>query len=1221
MNTHNQGMTRLGRASTVLILFFMLLTTSDTVGAQPFLQLSISINPTSGIPGTKVTMSGSGWTGNTSGHEIHWDSKTGPILETFSTNPNGAFTTTFKIPSSASPGQHTIWVCDRCQSVIKLMPTLWASVNFNVLLPATPTPTRVPPTPTPTDVPTVCDSLGIPGEVVIDFESLAATIVERDMEVHPGVFYKGDLQAQVIQPDVATKSSTRALVNTEMMEFGSIGDPLRFGFHYLQDFAGVYVGLNNPRWADGPITATMTARGYPCEPDAEGHFACAPGIVGTDSVSFGPDPTPVKECLSVEAQNIFEVIIDYGPAADPEIIDNLTLRGPEEPEPLPEDDRPPIVTIELPESGVIQPTNQVRLQGEVREDRELAQLRYRVNSGPFHEMGFTSAGLTPEGERLYLFAVDPLPVEEIRTCGDNLVEVVAVDTSENEAMGLTAFPVYYGDLVVNSVEPVQVIYGAPLIKGKATAFRAQIDSTFSCELQVDVRLELPEGEWSSAPPTSGRYHTGVPQSWEYPEVWGPYAIPEGATGFEIMLPRIPPGEEDAAFDLSVHPYGLIRNIEAGGFYGPDVRVVPRPVADWVSFAIEIDPEGNWPETDEINNRLASPSFEVVTTKAWNFLFVPTKSFLPPANYFVQVGDTLESVAAGNNITVEEIENYNAAYGEPLGEDLQAGDVILVPQPPCVPELEAIHDGAKAQMEYLLATFPIADSKITWSFPVLQTEACDSQTCGYATTWQQDENIEAEWEDSCWVMPRIERQALEDHDFGVVQTCWGGQSCLGKAVWVGAYDSGEVFAHEFNHSAVPMHDIYTLDCYAGWDERYCELPDGDKFYCCYECFSGEREDKEADGVDPGQGCLVDCGNSGQDCESVASGCPSAASCPDCCWDLCEDECDKQGGNVYGAPDGRTQSNMPAPEGFWVNRWLPITGRSYFMDGPSGNNWMILESSVEIGALEGRDPACGMFGANSDGYLNLLSKFRSDTDPAALLVSGRINRVASDAVLDPFLRLPEAILDIEPGDAGDYIFFLLNQAGDVISQSGFSPSFYRSDPDGGPLDEIAFAYRIEWKDETAKIELRDRQGRVLAARSVSPSYPTVRLIAPNGGEGWRTGDRHTIRWEASDADGDALTFSLALSADGGETWMPIGIDLEGNRYSVDTSALMEGTSFVVRVRATDGVNTTEDVSDGTFTISAEVGQFPSILIPIALGVLGLVGVGLLFMAVIGFIRRRA
>ncbi|MGB2895400.1 MAG: IPT/TIG domain-containing protein, partial [Anaerolineales bacterium] len=426
----------------LLIGVILMLWGASLTFAEPHTQLTMSISPTSGPPGTTVTMSGSGWTGNTSGHEIHWDSKTGPILGTFSTNPNGAFTTTFKIPGNATSGKHTIWVCDRCKSIILLMPTLWTSISFEVIVP---TPTRIPPTPTPTDVPTECDTLGVAGEVVITFEEMSGDVIERGMEIHPGVFYKGDVNAHVIRPDVATKSRAHALVNSEMMEFGSIDDPLRFGFAFLQDFVGAYVGLNNPRWADGPITATMTARGYPCEPDDEGHFACAPRVVGTDSVSFGPEPTPVKECLSIEAQNIFEIMIDYGTAADPEIIDNLTLRGPEEPEPLPEDDNPPIVTIELPESEVVQATNHVRLQGEVREDRELAQIRYRVNSGPFHEMGFTSAGLTPEGERLYLFGVHPLPVSEMRTCGDNLVEVVAVDAAGNEAMDLSAFPIYFGD--------------------------------------------------------------------------------------------------------------------------------------------------------------------------------------------------------------------------------------------------------------------------------------------------------------------------------------------------------------------------------------------------------------------------------------------------------------------------------------------------------------------------------------------------------------------------------------------------------------------------------------------------------------------------------------------------------------------------------------------------------------------------------------------------------
>jgi hypothetical protein len=1172
MKTHSLSWKRFGRVVFSLIILIILLPTSDKVGAQPLFDLSVSIDPSSGPSGTSVTMSGSGWTGNTSGHEIHWDSKTGSILGTFSTNPNGAFTTTFKIPSGASPGQHTLWVCDRCHSVILLMPTIWKSINFTVIAPATPTPTRVPPTPTPTDVPTVCDALGIPGEVVIDFEGFSSSVIEPGAEIYPGIMYQGDLRAQLILPDVATKSFSHALVNSEMMEFASINDPLRFGFAYLQDFVGVYVGLNNPRWADRPISATMTARGYPCDPDEEGHFACAPGIVGTDSVSFGPEPAPVKECLSVEAQNIFEVTIDYGPAADPEIIDNLTLRGPEEPEPIPEDDRPPIVTIELPESGVVQPTNQVRLQGEVREDRELAQLRYRVNSGSFHEVGFTSAGLTPEGERLYLFAVDPLPVEDIRTCGDNLVEVVAVDTSENEAMGLTAFPVYFGDLSITSIEPVQVVYGADLVMGKGTAFRVEVNSTYTCQVQAKFLLDLPKGEWDTTVPTTGSVLPAVPSDWEYPEIWGPVPIPPNADNYEVMLPYIEPGQEDTSFSSS-NPAGLIKDRTSGYLKRPDVRVVPRPMMDTVSFAVEIDPQDSWPETDEGNNRLSSSWYRVITTRSVCFYIVPVHS----------------------NGRGPQAQKFNI----------------------------------QEQIEFLLALYPLADEKVTWRLAPVTAEPCPaylSGDCDWAITDEGD------------FLSTATTMAMGiGCDYAIAIGPWGGGStppgytggaCLGNE------RRQEVLSHEFNHSMTGVLDMYSLDCMVDWDEFYCEFSDGSRTYYCQDDphpLWGKSEgytglncycSSSISGITPCSFDEVICEEESKTCE-MYTGCSEyrrtdlcmPTSVPAYSRNAVEPtvvaDCSQETG-YWAGPDCRIRHDTS--EGFWVNHWeSQPAGQTYIMDCAAGRMWMRLENCVNH-CVEGQ--------VFNDGYRNMLSNenFVTGDDPEALLVRGVIHRDGT-VELDPFMYFPQANLDRAPGAAGEYQFLLLNDQSEILSQTGFEVTFEGSGIEAGPKDSAAFVMRIEWKSGTRKVLLVDNNGRELAAVRITPNAPEVEITNPAGAATYALGRSVTVRWEAMDEDGDALTYFVDLSPDGGENWFSLAVDLEDTEYRLDTNRFSAGSNYLIRVRASDGVNTAEDVSDAVFTLSDGSTQPLRNLILVGMVLLGLIGAGILAAGAVMFIRRRA
>jgi len=452
---------RAGRLILYLILFVILILSADSVAAEPILQLSISINPNSGPPGTSVTMSGSGWTGNTSGHEIHWDSKTGSILGTFSTNPNGVFTTTFKVPSNASSGQHTIWVCDRCQSITKFLPTLWTSVNFNVVVPPTRTPTRVPPTPTPTDVPTECDATGMAGEIVVDFEGYATGTNLKGQTAVGGAKFLGVSELFVIQPTVVTHSGSKALQATFVGEFGSGRRPVVMEFDYLKDFVGAYVGLDRTIYATEPITATMTAWTFTCTTSSEGEVSCVPGPTLTDSEVFGPEPTPVKKCLSVEATGIYRVEITYGTFSEPELIDDLIMRNPEEPLPVPDDESPPIVSITLPEEGYRHVEGELALEGTVWEDRELdPELDVYINTEFFGKI--VASGYAPD----YVFRLDSVPLSELHPNEFNEITVHAVDSAGNEGEDTVRFlyappptptPTPSLDISIEAIEVTQVI--------------------------------------------------------------------------------------------------------------------------------------------------------------------------------------------------------------------------------------------------------------------------------------------------------------------------------------------------------------------------------------------------------------------------------------------------------------------------------------------------------------------------------------------------------------------------------------------------------------------------------------------------------------------------------------------------------------------------------------------------------------------------------------------
>ena len=82
----------------------------------------------------------------------------------------------------------------------------------------------------------------------------------------------------------------------------------------------------------------------------------------------------------------------------------------------------------------------------------------------------------------------------------------------------------------------------------------------------------------------------------------------------------------------------------------------------------------------------------------------------------------------------------------------------------------------------------------------------------------------------------------------------------------------------------------------------------------------------------------------------------------------------------------------------------------------------------------------------------------------------------------------------------------------------------------------------------------------------------------------GQKIRIKWEANDKDGDVLTYSISLSKDNGQNWLPVDIDVETNEYEIDTISLSP-TDYLVKVTATDGVNTSIDFSDGLFSIKTD------------------------------------
>lgn len=183
-------------------------------------------------------------------------------------------------------------------------------------------------------------------------------------------------------------------------------------------------------------------------------------------------------------------------------------------------------------------------------------------------------------------------------------------------------------------------------------------------------------------------------------------------------------------------------------------------------------------------------------------------------------------------------------------------------------------------------------------------------------------------------------------------------------------------------------------------------------------------------------------------------------------------------------------------------------------------------------------------------------------AFALVTGRISMASGLGELETVNVLDGTASPTEA--AGDWSIVLL--AGDaVLNTHSFTPEVL-TDAEESPDQPAQFGELVQWAAGTTRVQLR-RGAVVVDERAVSASPPSVSITAPAGGS--LGNGPITVSWSASDPDGDALSYTLLHSNDGGATWRTIAADLAATSLVVQGAALPGGPQSKFRVVASDGV----------------------------------------------------
>jgi hypothetical protein len=221
-------------------------------------------------------------------------------------------------------------------------------------------------------------------------------------------------------------------------------------------------------------------------------------------------------------------------------------------------------------------------------------------------------------------------------------------------------------------------------------------------------------------------------------------------------------------------------------------------------------------------------------------------------------------------------------------------------------------------------------------------------------------------------------------------------------------------------------------------------------------------------------------------------------------------------------------------------------------------------------------------------NLFEQLKVGIDPEIVIVQGEVHNNGTINADQPWFFLQEGIPDLLSQTSGNYSIYLLDNSSQALDYFGFNVSFsYFLDLNGTltsiETECVPFVFKVPFLSGTRTIEIRNMTGHTLVSRLVSPNKPSVNVTFPNGGETLTSGANYTITWESFDLDGDQLYFSITYSTDAGQSWLPIATGLNQTSCVWNTSYLEPGTKYHIKVIASDGVNTCEDLSDDTFTVS--------------------------------------
>ncbi len=233
--------------------------------------------------------------------------------------------------------------------------------------------------------------------------------------------------------------------------------------------------------------------------------------------------------------------------------------------------------------------------------------------------------------------------------------------------------------------------------------------------------------------------------------------------------------------------------------------------------------------------------------------------------------------------------------------------------------------------------------------------------------------------------------------------------------------------------------------------------------------------------------------------------------------------------------------------------------------SDYNWRGMMTTLGATPLPAGPPPSG-------NYMFVIGTFDQHSGDATVLQAYRIpDGTIPSARLATLLTQQENATPIDPA----YRLELRSSAGAVLSAEDFDIAEVSHEHGN---DRPIFTVFLPDHALTSSVVIKDRDTSAqLGFRAASAAAPVVSTItSPTAGQ--LITNALTISWNASDADGDTLTYIVQYSRDNGENWEVLAANTPNNSLTVDAVELLPGSlnatapgSSRIRIIASDGFRT--------------------------------------------------